>query len=356
MSDTRTPPCFDGHNDVITRLLARGERDPVEAFLHGDDEGHLDLPRMREAGFVGGFFAMFVASHDLADGYLERMRGTAYDLPLPAPLERRDALDEVVRQCALLQRIERASGGAVVVCRDMAALRSATVHDQLAVIMHLEGVDAFDNELDALAMLHAAGLRSLGPVWSRPNAFGHGVPFRFPGSPDTGPGLTTAGKALVRECNALNVLIDLSHLNARGFFDVAALSRAPLVATHSNAHALCPSVRNLTDEQLAAIRDSDGMVGINYATAFIRADGQMDADTPLRDLVAHASYLIEHLGEQRVGLGSDFDGALIPAAIGDVTGLAALRAALREAGFDEPLLAKLFHENWLAVLERTFDA
>ena len=124
----------------------------------------------------------------------------------------------------------------------------------LAAVLHIEGAEAIDPELDALEVLHAAGLRSLGPVWSRPNLFGHGVPFRFPSSPDTGPGLTDAGKALVRACNELRLMLDLSHLNEAGFWDVAALSQAPLVASHSNAHALCPCSRNLTDKQLDAIR------------------------------------------------------------------------------------------------------
>src|SRR5919202_1128991 len=127
-------------------------------------------------------------------------------------------------------------------------------------------------ELDALEVFYQAGLRSLGPVWSRPTAFGHGVPFAFPRSPDTGAGLTDAGKELVRACNRLGIMIDLSHLNEQGFWDVAGLSDAPLVATHSNAHALCPSTRNLTDEQLGAIAGSGGLVGVNFAVSFLRED------------------------------------------------------------------------------------
>src|SRR5439155_17471941 len=151
----------------------------------------------------------------------------------------------------------------------------------LAAIMHIEGAEAIDPDLDSLEVFYQAGLRSLGPVWSRPNAFGEGVPFRFPGSPDTGPGLTPKGRELVRACNRLGILIDLSHLNEQGFWDVARLSAAPLVATHSCAHALCASSRNLTDKQLDAIKESDGMVGLNFAVCFLREDGANDADTPI---------------------------------------------------------------------------
>jgi membrane dipeptidase len=146
----------------------------------------------------------------------------------------------------------------------------------LATILHFEGAEAIDPQLNALEVFYQAGLRSLGLVWSRPTAFGHGVPFAFPHSPDTGPGLTDAGKQLVRACNRLGIMIDLSHLNEQGFWDVAELTNAPLVATHSNAHALCASSRNLTDKQLDAIKESDGMVGLNFAVCFLREDGAND--------------------------------------------------------------------------------
>jgi membrane dipeptidase len=192
-------------------------------------------------------------------------------------------------------------------------------------------------------------------VWSRRNAFGHGVPFRFPGDPDTGPGLTPAGRDLVRECGRLRMVIDLSHLNAAGFDDVAAISQAPLVASHSNAHAVCPSTRNLTDRQLAIIAERGGLVGLNFATVFLRPDGRRAADCGWDPLLRHLDHLIGRLGEDHVGLGSDFDGATVPDVIGDVTGLPALQAALRAHGLDEPQLRKLCHGNWLALLERVWD-
>jgi membrane dipeptidase len=221
--------------------------------------------------------------------------------------------------------------------------------------MHMEGAEAVGPDLDTLHAFHAMGLRSLGPVWSRPNAFGHGVPFRFPGGPDTGPGLTPAGRDLVRECDRLRMVIDLSHLNAAGFDDVAAISRAPLVASHSNAHAVCPSTRNLTDRQLAIIAERGGLVGLNFATVFLRPDGRRAADCGWDPLLRHLDHLIDRLGEDHVGLGSDFDGATVPDVIGDVTGLPALQAAFRAHGLDEPQLRKLCHGNWLALLERVWD-
>ena len=209
-----------------------------------------------------------------------------------------------------------------------------------------------DEELYFLDVLYAAGLRSIGPMWSRTNIFGHGVPFRFPHSPDLGPGLTDAGKRLVKACNDKRILIDLSHITEKGFWDVAELSTAPLVATHSNVHALTASPRNLTAEQLRAIRDSDGMVGLNFATGFLRPDGLMRADTEIELMVRHIDALVEAVGETRVGMGSDFDGALVPAAIGDATGLPRLFDALSAHGYDQPMLERLAHGNWLSLLER----
>lgn len=216
----------------------------------------------------------------------------------------------------------------------------------------MEGAEAIDEGLDNLYAFYAMGLRSLGPVWSRPTIFGDGVPFAFPSSPDTGPGLTDAGKRLVRECNSLKILIDLSHMNEEGFNDVAALSDAPLVATHSNAHALCASSRNLTDRQLDMIRDSGGMVGLNFAVSFLNADGRRDAGCGFEPMLRHLDHLIGRLGEDHVGLGSDFDGAEIPEVIGDVTGLPRLVEAMRAHGYDAPLIDKLCHGNWLATIER----
>ena len=203
-------------------------------------------------------------------------------------------------------------------------------------------------------ILHQAGLRSIGPVWSRSNVFGHGVPFRCPSSPDTGPGLTDLGKELIRVCNRLKIMIDLSHLNEKGFWDVAALSNAPLVATHSNAHALSPHSRNLTDKQLAAIRETGGMVGINYAVSFLREDGQHVKDTPPELIIDHVEHVMKQVGEDGVGFGSDFDGARIPNKLENAAGLPVLVEIMRERGYGETLIEKICSKNWLRLIERTW--
>jgi membrane dipeptidase len=198
------------------------------------------------------------------------------------------------------------------------------------------------------------GLRSLGITWSRSNGFGHGVPFEFDTSPDTGPGLTTAGKHLVRECNRLGIMIDLSHLNEKGFWDVASITDSPLVATHSAAHRICPSTRNLTDKQIDAVGETDGIIGINFHVGFIRSDGKGDSDTPIDDIIKHADYVANRIGVDHVALGSDFDGATMPDELGDVSGLPKLIAALSRGGFSDHEIRKIAHENWLRVLNQTW--
>jgi len=356
MTSSRPVPIFDGHNDVLLRLYKRGGADAARAFLDGEAKGQLDLPMAQQGGFAGGLFAIFVPTPQPSAG------ANAESSPPPAGNEARTpptvelapAQRAVFTMLSLLLRIERESQGRVRVCRSVDDIERAVKDGALAPVVHIEGAEAIDADFELLEVLHAAGLRSLGPVWSRPNAFGHGVPFQCPSSPDTGPGLTDLGKELIRACNRLRILIDLSHLNERGFWDVAAISDAPLVATHSNAHALSPHSRNLTDKQLAAIRETGGVVGVNFATSFLRPDGRHDADTPVDLVVDHLAHLLDRLGEDGVGIGSDFDGAKMPSGIGNAAGLPNLVAAMRERQFGEALIEKVCFKNWLRVLGRTW--
>lgn len=348
-------PVFDGHNDLLLRLLLEPAR-RGEIFLTGEGKGHLDLPRMKAAGFAGGFFAIYLPSPPDPDdaAHHKAMETPPYRLPLPAAIPFDQAVPPALAAMGHLMWMERASAGALKIVRDADALDACLADGTIAAVMHMEGAEAIDESLDALHLYHAAGLRSLGPVWSRPTIFGHGVPFAYPSSPDTGPGLTDAGKRLVRDCNALGVMLDLSHLNEAGFNDVAALSDAPLVATHSNAHAVTPSSRNLTDRQLAMIRETGGMVGLNFSVSFLRPDGQRIAQTGWDVMLRHLDHLIEALGEDHVGLGSDYDGCLTPEVLGDVTGLPRLLDALAAHGYDRALIEKLACRNWQSVLRRTW--
>jgi len=356
LPETTKPPIFDGHNDVLLRLAMAGGTDAAQSFIDGSD-GHINLTKAKAGGLGGGFFAIYVPTPGpeiSKDDRYSEMNQAEYSLPLDEAVTLDNAQPVAMEQIAILLRLQEL--GALKICHTTADLRACFSSGKMAAIMHMEGAEAIDEDLHALEAFYAAGLRSIGPVWSRPTIFAHGVPFRYPSSPDTGPGLTDAGVRLVKRCNQLGVMLDLSHLNEAGFWDIAKHSNAPLVATHSNAHAICPHARNLIDNQLDAISESDGMVGLNYACAFLREDGQMLADVPFDTLLRHLDYLMERLGEDRVGLGSDFDGALVPDVIADASGLAAFRDAMAAHGYGDELMRKICNENWLRVLDITWGA
>jgi membrane dipeptidase len=332
---------FDGHNDTLTRADA-------DRFATVRDGGHVDLPRAQVGGLGGGIFACYTRTPG-ATGLLDDAGPGGYFIEVSRPIGEAIAAPHAARTLARLLRLERA--GHLRVVRAAGELDAAREQGVLAAVAHLEGAEAIDPELETLPFWHAAGLRSLGPVHSRHNAFGHGVPFAYPSTGDHGPGLTPAGVALVRACAELGIAVDLSHLNEAGFWDVARLDLAPLIVSHTAAHALCPVSRNLTDAQLDAVGASGGLVGIVYAVPFIRADGANDADTPLSAIAAHARYVADRIGVAHVGLGSDFDGATIPAELADVSGLPRLLDALRAAGFSEGELEAIAWDNWRRVLE-----
>lgn len=349
-------PVFDGHNDAAFTLDSFDD-EHIQAFVSGASSGHIDLPRARRGGLRGGLFAMMLPSPPTPDTESDpafRITPTGYEMKLAPPVSHGEALQSCLAQIAGLAKLVDQSGGRIRIARTTTEIEECWASDALAIVLHLEGAEAITPDLSTLDGLYEAGLRSLGVVWSRPNAFGHGVPFRFPASPDTGPGLSEAGVRLVKRCNELGILIDVSHLNERGFWDVVRHSRAPVVATHSSAHAICPTTRNLTDDQLLAIRDSDGLVGVNFEVSATRPDGYDERDTPIDVLVAHIDYLAERIGIDRVAFGSDFDGATMPSTIGDVAGLPVLMEALRQCGYQANSLEQLAYRNWLRVLADTW--
>jgi membrane dipeptidase len=322
---------FDGHNDSLGRLQQMGVA--PERFLTGLPDRAIDLPRARDGGLAGGLFAIFV------DSEMDGDHGV--------PLDHEAAATFTLAALGRAHALAAASDGAVRIARSVAELDGGA----FALVPHLEGAEAIDADLVALDAWYAAGVRSVGLVWSRENAFAHGVPFRFPSSSDIGPGLTDAGRALVRRCAQLGVVVDVSHLNAAGFADVARIGAGPMVASHSGCHALCASSRNLTDDQLREIARSEGIVGIVFAVRFVRADAADDADTPIAAVVAHIRHAIEVAGIDHVGLGSDFDGATMPRELADVAALPRLLEALRDDGLTAAEVDQIAWGNWRRVLE-----
>jgi membrane dipeptidase len=348
-------PIFDGHNDTLLNLHF-ADRGGGRSFMVRNSRGHIDLPRAREGGLAGGLFAIFVPAPGGKPGPLAaRAIRTAdgYRIPPADPIDPDHARRLTAEIVDRLRGLE--SDGALRVACDIEVLQRCRRESVLSAVLHFEGAEAIDPGLQNLATYYELGLRSLGITWSRPNAFGYGVPFQFPASPDTGPGLTPAGQDLVRACNHLGIQVDLAHLNARGFWDVAGISRAPLVVSHSAAHALVPKSRNLTDDQLEAVADSDGLVGVTFASYDLCSDGRIEGDVPLSAIAHHIEYIANRIGIQHVALGSDFDGTTIPAQMKDVTGLPKLIADLRSRGFSDDQLRQVTWSNWIRVLGAAWE-
>jgi membrane dipeptidase len=331
-------PIVDGHNDALFRAWRTGA-----SLRERSEEGHLDLPRMRAGGVAAGFFAIYVPADD-GEPPDPRTRIVATETGWEVPLDEALPLGRARRVAREFLAIAERE---LSIVRTVDDLERCISGETVGAIIHLEGAEPLADDLEDW---YAHGLRSLGLVWSRPNAYGNGVQFRFPGGAD-GPGLTERGKRLVRTCNELGVLVDCAHLTEAGFFDVAALTDAPLVVTHAGAHAVSPSPRNLTDRQLDAIRDGGGVVGVFFDTVMTRPDGELDPSTSLDVVASHIVHIANRIGVEHVALGSDWDGCHPPADLDDASKAQAILGALDWSG-DE--LRALAHGNWLRVLRATW--
>ena len=358
MTTTSNPltPVFDGHNDTLLHI-AKLPPDDEWSFFERNDTGAIDLPRAREGGMVGGIFAIFPPPQGKMpeDAKAVSPEG-GFSIPQLPRLPFEVAREFTTETMELLFELEEQSQGEFFVARDIEMLRDGIDDGRMGAVLHFEGAEAIDEDLEFLERYYDDGLRSLGIVWSRSNAFGHGVPFRYPCSPDTGPGLTEAGGRLVQACNELGIMVDMAHLNEAGFWDVADLSDSPLVVSHACCHAICPSARNITDEQLDAIGESGGLIGINFFVGDLREDGDFRRDASVDQLVRHIDYAAQRIGIDHVAFGSDFDGARVPLELGDASGFPVLIQSLRQAGFDEESIQKIACDNWLRVLEQSWNS
>ncbi len=342
-------PVFDGHNDALTRLWLSDYPDPVHAFVHERLVGHLDLKRCQEAGFIGGMFAIFLPPYS----YVQQHHPNKLFDPNASDFTQQQIEQICLEQLDLAHQLAQYSKN-IKICTSVQNIQDCRAEQKLAIVLHMEGAEALQQNPDLLDVFYERGLRSIGPLWNRPSRFGHGLNAKFPHSPDTGAGLTSDGKDFIKRCANKKMVIDVSHMNEKAFWNTVDILQQPIIATHSNSHALCPQARNLTDPQLKAIRESKGMVGVNFDVAFLRSDGQRNADTSIDVILEHLEYLMDHLGEEHVGFGSDFDGALIGTELEDVTGLHRLIERMQQRGYSKTLIENICLNNWVRVLYRIF--
>jgi len=348
---------FDGHNDILNKITKMPDPLNTKAFLVSDP-GHLDFPRALRAGVMGGFFAVYTSNPPSVPSVEDRMilSDEGYRIKLAPSLDYEYAHQSALQMIDLLFKIQEDSLGQFQVVTSSSELDHFIKNNIMAAVLHLEGAEPIQPDLENLTFFYEKGVRSLGITWSRPNKFGYGVPFAYPSDPDTGPGLTDAGKELVKSCNDLGIMIDLAHLNEKGFWDVAELSSHPLVSTHTAAGSLIPKARNLSDEQLKAIGDSDGVVGIIFSVNDIAGGKRPKDNAPISKIIDHIRYVADLIGVDHVAFGSDFDGTKIPSELGDVSGYPKLVSLLIEEGFNSQEMEKICSQNWIRVLKKTWKS
>jgi len=312
---------FDAHCDIwsdVASRHARGERNVLE---------RVHLPAMRAGGMEGAVFALWA----------DPEQGNDYVTPTARLLSaRREELMacERVRPVYSLKDLEQAS-----------------VEGKFWIVTAVEGMDAIGDNPAGIDWYHEHGVRWGMLTWNGENALAAGA-----GCPHGG-GLTDAGRQAVRRMEELGMVVDVSHLNDDGFADVVRQARGPIVASHSNCRKLCDVPRNLTDDQLRALRDCGGVIGVNAYHGFVHKEGGKQT---VETLARHAAHIIDICGIDHVGFGFDFCAYLGPGndPIPDMTGpeqIPRMVEQLRRMGLREDELEKICRGNWLRVLETVLE-
>lgn len=228
---------------------------------------------------------------------------------------------------------------------------------KISAVLTMEDASPIETSMEKLHEFYNAGIRMIGFTWNYVNDVGH-PNMRREGNvvmtdihvPETQKGLTEFGKACVKEMNALGMVIDVSHLSDKGFYDVIQLSEKPIMASHSNARSVCAHVRNLTDDMLCRLADNGGVMGMNYAAPFIDDDADRGKKT-VEGVLRHMQYIKKKIGADHIGLGSDFDGIGNGIELCEASKMPLLVQAMDRAGFTDGEIEKITYKNALRVFK-----
>lgn len=317
----------DTHCDTLLRVL--GRRLPFmrqEPYRLSDrhEEGHIDLPRLREGGVDVQFFAAYIEPMYKPDRSLKRAL-QIFD--------------------AFFRELE-ANPDQMMMATCVADIRRAKEENKVAAVLAIEGGEALEGDLGVLRVLHRLGVRAIGLTWNERNDIADGV-----GDARSGGGLSVFGAELIKEMNRLGILVDVSHLSDAGFWDVIELSSQPIIASHSNARAVCNHRRNLTDDQIKALAKNGGVMGMNFAAGFVKEGGK----AALGDLLDHIDHIVSLVGPRHVGLGSDFDGiGATPEGLTDVSRMPLITEGLFQRGYSEDDIKLILGGNYLRVFEQVW--
>ena len=312
----------DAHCDTVGFFF---QEESDYNFLTRNKLHHIDLPRLKESGIILQFFALYIKDEYKPVGSL------AYCLRLL------DNYYRTMQRCPDdLQTIYTAT-----------ELNNSLNSGKIAALLSVEGGEALEGEPAVLRMLFRLGIRAIGLTWNQQNQLATGI-----GEDKPLEGLTAFGKKVIREMNSLGMLIDLAHINRQGFFDALKISGDPVVVSHANSRAVCDHPRNLADDQLRALKEIDGVIGMSCCPEFV--DSRYATIDKLLD---HFVHVAEVAGVDHLGMGADFDGIedVIPG-LEDVTGLPRLVEELSKRGFNREEIDKITHKNFIRVLRKVLPA
>lgn len=351
----------DTHDDTTQRFFSKnfdlGKRNP---------DGHIDIPRMREGGMNAIFFSIWIDGRIMGPPAIQKA------------LDQIDAVHENVR----------AHSKDLAFCRTATEVREAHKNGKIAALIGVEGGHMIGNDIRIVRVFGDLGVRYM--------TLSHFYNDEWADSSTDKPahnGLTDYGKEIVREMNRQGIMVDISHVSDKTFYDALEVSKAPLIASHSSCRALCNHPRDMSDDMIKALAAKDGVIQINYEKSFIdqaykdaydKAAGgvvatmneivkkcgddtecvgresqgierQLTAEGKLphvswEDIVAHIDHAVKLVGPDHVGLGSDFDGANMPEGMEDCTKLPKITDALLRKGYSESDIRKILGENTLRVM------
>ncbi|MEA4873749.1 MAG: membrane dipeptidase [Synergistaceae bacterium] len=277
---------LDAHFDVLLDVLSyrkKGERKVLE---------RRHFQKLKEAGLSTLICSLYICENYLPEGAL------------------RNALDQI---SALKEELEE-SGEYFSLCRNSSEAMAASEKGKIGLFLSLEGAEPLGKDIFLLRTFYDLGVRLIGLTWSRRNYAADGSSFDQADAPKYPGGLTMFGRELVMEAQKMGMVVDVSHLNDPGFYEVAELMKAPFIASHSNCRALCGSARNLKDDQIKMIADSGGVIGLNAYSPFV-SDNESDRN-PER-FFEHLQHIAEVAGTDNVGLGLDLCDCIGSLRIGD---------------------------------------
>ena len=310
----------DCHCDTLTELYKKN------TGLYENDQ-HFDIKRQIAIGGGLQFCAIYVPTPEFRYG-----GGLRYTMLL---------LDKYLQEHKKMQ----AQGLDVLMVKTKADAADVLNH-KAATLLAIEEGGAIDGSLEALRCLYELGVRAMTLTWSNRNDIADGV-----NEECSGGGLTTFGRSVVAEMNKLGMLVDVSHIAPAGFWDVIETSTKPIIATHSNAKALCPHPRNMDDKQILAMNENDGLIGITFAGQFLESDYN---DACIDSVYRHIDYMLNLMGnDDHVGFGSDFDGISHPPYnIHGVQDYKPLVEYLLSKGYSDATIEKITHKNVLNLLQK----